>query len=677
MDLVAQRGAQLPEQTPNRLLRKSLIKATARASLTPLREDRNFSGQTEDSQPLVQPSPIISKAAQGRLTFGCLNESSFAPPLASTPIVERTGIQPRFSTASTTPVTVEPKRRRTNSPETLHESAASDDQTMDEGDDEAQNTVASSIAAEDPAETEEAAEVDEQLAACLENSMDIGAGGDAPHVDDVQPSGSDSTLGSIAEADEEEPEAEASQQDATRGETMAENQQTLQAHEPSTMVDATLGIQQEAIGRTFASDITMGQNNYSAMTSMQTLPVVDPSLRGNVTGLRMTFNQTQMSATRRNVTQMQMEDSIMNDRPFFLDKFEGDMDDPLQKLLHIIDQKEVVGWREGLPKDVFKKLKKLGEGVYGEVFATTWNGVPTAVKVIPFQNGAEDGEVKVNGEYLKSTEEILPEVLITRELSALAESRSGYQTSNFIELLQARLYPEELLDAWDEYDGRKGSENDRPDEYATENRHFIVIALAMGGVDIENYKVKNEKEMLSILLQLIFAMMAAERELSFEHRDLHIGNVLVKECSQEFIQFRMNGLPLNIRSHGVHVNIIDFTNSRLSKAGVNIYLDLEADEELFEGQGHYQFDIYRMMRENNRGDWASFEPKSNVFWLHYMARELLERNAKKRILVKRKKELLAIFDTLLACDELSAFVYDDAMAEICEEFLQEGGDASA
>jgi hypothetical protein len=40
-------------------------------------------------------------------------------------------------------------------------------------------------------------------------------------------------------------------------------------------------------------------------------------------------------------------------------------------------------------------------------------------------------------------------------------------------------------------------------------------------------------------------------------------------------------------------------------AGTTIFLDLSDDEELFQGSGDYQFDIYRIMRDKNAGNWVS------------------------------------------------------------------------
>jgi serine/threonine-protein kinase haspin len=44
--------------------------------------------------------------------------------------------------------------------------------------------------------------------------------------------------------------------------------------------------------------------------------------------------------------------------------------------------------------------------------------------------------------------------------------------------------------------------------------------------------------------------------------------------------------------------LIDFTLSRMSYQGCKIFNDLATDPTLFTAQGEYQFDIYRMMKDN-------------------------------------------------------------------------------
>ncbi|GMR48663.1 hypothetical protein PMAYCL1PPCAC_18858 [Pristionchus mayeri] len=385
-------------------------------------------------------------------------------------------------------------------------------------------------------------------------------------------------------------------------------------------------------------------------------------------------NASMMS--RRNVSQITNE-SRFAELPFYLRDFVGET--ALDQLLHVVGQDRVREWKEQLPKDTFCNLRKLGEGTYGEVFATTMNGAPVAMKIIPFEDEVRYFDGVVNGETLKSTAEILPEILITHELSSLDNDEADFSTSTFIPLVQCHVvkgnYPKELLKEWDAYDKRKGSENDRPSDYAGPDALFVAIGLAMGGVDVESYKVRNEQEALSALFQLTFALVVAEAELQFEHRDLHIGNALIAQVPEdEEIKYRLLGRDVYVKSHGVKLSIIDFTNSRLRKEGTTIFLDLEQDEQLFQGQGDYQFDIYRLMRQHNKGNWRDFSPKSNVFWLHYMAKELILEEKKKRLAKgftrKRRRELISVFDSLPEYDEIKEFLQSAKVYEIMQNYVR-------
>jgi len=48
------------------------------------------------------------------------------------------------------------------------------------------------------------------------------------------------------------------------------------------------------------------------------------------------------------------------------------------------------------------------------------------------------------------------------------------------------------------------------------------------------------------------------------------------------------------------------------------------EPEVFEGEGDYQFDIYRMMKEHNSDSWIEYRPLTNVMWLHYILNKLLK-----------------------------------------------------
>ncbi|EPB79874.1 hypothetical protein ANCCEY_01085 [Ancylostoma ceylanicum] len=395
------------------------------------------------------------------------------------------------------------------------------------------------------------------------------------------------------------------------------------------------------------------------------------------------FQVTQNAANlTRNVTQMTtnntrniscMTNASFLDIPFYLSGCpEAASASPLTQLLHVIGQAGVIEWAE-MPEDVFVNPRKLGEGVYGEVFATSYKGQPTALKVIPFHGDKVVYDGKVNGEYLLDAAGMLPEILINRELSALYDPSGDFSTPNFIQLLKTNVvrgeYPESLLVAWDEFDEEKESENDRPTEYATKEQLFITMGMAMGGSDLEHFQMKNEDQVISTLLQVTISLIVAEVKLEFEHRDLHIGNVLVLEEDTD-LEYKYNGGTMALRSYGVRVNLIDFTLSRMRKEGTTIFRDLESDEELFAGTGDYQFDIYRMMRHENQGDWMAFTPKTNCFWLHYLSKQLIsKRKCKKAIPKKRRLELQSMWDQLLNFDTLRDIFTCDHFHDVLERHL--------
>lgn len=75
-----------------------------------------------------------------------------------------------------------------------------------------------------------------------------------------------------------------------------------------------------------------------------------------------------------------------------------------------------------------------------------------------------------------------------------------------------------------------------------------------------------------------------------------------------------------------------------------VFNNLADDQELFTAHGDYQFDIYRKMQEANGDDWKSFNPRSNVFWLHYLSDKLI--SGEVAYLNKRSKAHKIAFDEL-------------------------------
>lgn len=69
--------------------------------------------------------------------------------------------------------------------------------------------------------------------------------------------------------------------------------------------------------------------------------------------------------------------------------------------------------------------------------------------------------------------------------------------------------------------------------------------------------------------KIVAALAVGEKAVKFEHRDLHWGNVLIKETGQRSFSYLINDTPEKINSAGLEIGIIDFTLSRLEKGENN------------------------------------------------------------------------------------------------------------
>lgn len=149
---------------------------------------------------------------------------------------------------------------------------------------------------------------------------------------------------------------------------------------------------------------------------------------------------------------------------------------------------------------ILKKCRKIGEGVFGEVFLDESVAKQSYVlKIIPIE-----GDIEINGAQQKRFDEILQEVIISQELSALRNKNTN-RTAGFVEVLNVRLiegrYPAHLLDLWNLYDQYRGSDNDSPDVFG-DHQLYVVFELANSGIDLEAFEFKNADQAFSAFKQV-------------------------------------------------------------------------------------------------------------------------------------------------------------------------------
>ncbi|KAF9226674.1 hypothetical protein BS17DRAFT_794142 [Gyrodon lividus] len=272
------------------------------------------------------------------------------------------------------------------------------------------------------------------------------------------------------------------------------------------------------------------------------------------------------------------------------------------------------------------KFRKIGEASYSEVF-----GIGDVVlKIIPIRNDEETihpGAAEIPAP--SDAKDVLKEIIVTREIGEIC---NGFVTLLKTYVVRGR-YPSLLLDLWDEYNERKGSESIRPDSFSL-TQVYAIIVLPNGGPDLESFSFRNASksgwhQACSVFWQVARALEQAEELVNFEHRDLHWGQILVKSVpvKKSTRKFKSTArVPMDDTRFGVKATIIDLGLSRMDATcaqGSKTYWT-PFDDEVFEGEGDYQYDVYRMMRDLNGGVWERYQPFTNVMWLHYLATKLLQ-----------------------------------------------------
>lgn len=101
--------------------------------------------------------------------------------------------------------------------------------------------------------------------------------------------------------------------------------------------------------------------------------------------------------------------------------------------------------------------------------------------------------------------------------------------------------------------------------------------------------------------------------------------MLVRPTSRSDI--RIDSLRV-IESSGILCSIIDFSMARLKISSKDlVFRNLVDDQWLFEGDASLsgQYEVYRQMREMTKDCWSTFCPRSNLLWIGYIVKVLMDR----------------------------------------------------
>lgn len=347
-------------------------------------------------------------------------------------------------------------------------------------------------------------------------------------------------------------------------------------------------------------------------------------------------------------------------------------------------------WWTGFAPHV--RVDKIAEASYGEVYRLTLlaphPGLTSAeesvlkVMVVKPDPSTEDA-TKKKSKAQETREDTMSELAsVESEVKLLNRMTRvpGFTNFRALHVLKGRP-PQPFIDTWKEWNtGRKkGQKSVFPDPSKgpsySDNTIWAVIEMQDAGTDVDELQTKKKLtsvfEVWDVFWQVVIAIGKGEAEAKFEHRDLHCGNICVRNRNM----ISQNDKDVSKRKLGftnLETTIIDYTLSRAElprsdhppsfsqstdtrRSSVDseddeveiAYLDLThaSLDYLFiqDAEHEYQYEMYRHMRsalyfsdpckpytenkkeaEDSGRTWKGFHSQTNLVWLWWILFKLLE-----------------------------------------------------
>ncbi|KAF3483629.1 serine/threonine-protein kinase Haspin [Arthroderma uncinatum] len=329
----------------------------------------------------------------------------------------------------------------------------------------------------------------------------------------------------------------------------------------------------------------------------------------------------------------------------------------------------------------FFDVRKIAEGSYGEVYELcAKDGVSKAslsssrssklqaymdgvFKIVPLCAQRGPGSKKFT-----TVQEIVAEV----QLLKLLDPIPGFARFREIHVVQGR-FPPSYQDAWNLYSQTKDDcFNPDPSKKKSypDNQLWAILEMENAGFELEKFKFSSVFQVYDIFWGVALALARAEQYASFEHRDLHLGNVCVKQKQppQKVVRRRKSSdddavveFSACLGTSGLETTIIDYS---LSRAELPLYETPEAaptcetvawsdleKKDIFDAVGRdeeekFLRDTYRMMRSevfsspsSNTEQWKSYRPRTNLIWLSFILTTLVNKCHSEKLVPTHRQPL--------------------------------------
>lgn len=300
-------------------------------------------------------------------------------------------------------------------------------------------------------------------------------------------------------------------------------------------------------------------------------------------------------------------------------------------------QKFCKGWEKGF------SLTKIGQGSYATVLKMELRSIPgrySVWKLMPLKPSTGIGSrPRHNQTLIKDAATEVRMLYAMSDIDGFVQFRSAYVVQGHV--------PEQIRKAHEPW-----AKTLRPDDtwYGTDLRAefpskfqlWLLMEMTDAGQDLDftlgTARLENTffsiHETLDIFCGVAEALMRGEAEAQFEHRDLHPGNICIKQRDKPLKVTSKHGVP-RLSKH--EVTLIDYTQSRLTLDSGDV-LATAIDESIFrqvdpDPAAQRQYDMYRLMRDAVKKEkkpetttsqmWNEYVPTTNVLWLYYILTELM------------------------------------------------------
>ncbi|KAK0736971.1 hypothetical protein B0T21DRAFT_262511, partial [Apiosordaria backusii] len=320
-------------------------------------------------------------------------------------------------------------------------------------------------------------------------------------------------------------------------------------------------------------------------------------------------------------------------------------------------------WSDICPPE--NTIEKIAEASYAEVYRITNTLGTSIIKVVRLdspikpQTKAQERSGLVDEEP-HTDDDMLGELQISECLADIP----GFVIYKERYVVKGKA-PKALLETHQAFHRReKRKDPDRLQWYPSPSRYldetkFLVVELGDAGTALEDFSITTSQQLWDIFLHTAIALARAEDLIEFEHRDLHEGNLCIRQSRPACSSTTSSASPYQFGRSGLEITILDYGLSRASDPDSSpdqiMFYDLEKDLSIFTSTHAPQCEVYRCMRsyllkgdrcnlppkyhttpyslpptatKKKRGrrriDWGGYYPYTNVLWLDYIYNYMVE-----------------------------------------------------